>query len=208
MPSPPPLRLGFLNPFRPFCWQAAGSVQGLFVTALHTRLPSKPLPDWLPASLQALPALLTAGQIDAIAAKAITASRATQFTFSEPLLHTAAALFARAGTAPPALPDTGTAIIATPARGPLVAIIGTEAPRARLLRTPDYNAALAALLAGRADFAALNADAGADLAHRVHPGRISPPGPRFAPLGLAVATLPGDPQGILPGLGLFPLHLA
>ncbi len=206
--APEGLRLGYLDPFRPFCWSENGSARGSFVIALTARLPPATRLAWRPAPLAALPRHLATGRIDAIAAKAVTATRAGQFTFSEPLLHTAAALFARAGTTPPALSDTGTATIATPGNGPLVAIIRAEAPCARLLLTPDYDAALAALLAGRTDFAALNADAGADLAQRVHPGRISRPGPRFAPLGLAVATLPGDPHGILPRIGLFPLHLA
>ncbi|MGY6536562.1 MAG: substrate-binding periplasmic protein [Pararhodobacter sp.] len=202
------LRLGYLDPFRPFCWREGNTARGSFIDALATRL-SNPLSiDWQPGDLAELPALLATGQIDAIAAKAITPARAGLLTFSEPLLQTAAALFAAAGGTAPALTCAGTAVIATPASGPLPGIIRQQAPRSRLLLTKGYDDTLAALLSGRADLAALNADAGTDLAQRRFPGRFAPAGPRFAPLGLAIATPPGDPAGVLAALGLVPCHLA
>lgn len=203
-----PLRLGYPDPFPPFCESTPAGARGRFVDALAATLPGGQAIDWLPGPLDTLPAWLAEGRIDAIAPKAITTARADAFAFSQPLMQTAAALFGPGRHPPPALEQAGNARIGTPRQGPLAAHIARHAPAARLVFTADYADTLAAVLAGKADFAALNADAGAELARRLHPARFAPPGPRFAPLGLAVATLPGDPQKVLPRLGLQPLHFA
>ena len=200
------LCLGFPDPFPPFCEATAQGPQGRIIKALAKRLPDGLRIDWQPGPLDALPEWLRDGRIDAIAPKAVTGERAMAFAFSQPLMQTAAALFALAQRRAPALEQAGSARIATPRQGPLAALIARHAPDARLIATSDYADTLNAVLDGTADFAALNADAGAEIARRHHPGRFAPPGPRFAPLGLAVATLPGDPLKVLPRLGLKPLH--
>lgn len=205
------LRLGFPDPFPPFCWAEGGCTRGQFIGAIQAvtaHLPEDLPIAWVPGNLASLPVQLAAGHIDAIAAKAVIRARGGRFTFSEPLIQTAAALFARTGQHAPAPAQAGNATIATPAEGPLQGVLLREAPRARLILTTDYEDTLAALLSGRADFAALNADAGGALARRLHPGRLVPPGPRFAPLGLSVATMPGDPENVLGRLRLKRLHLA
>ena len=203
------LRLGFPDPFPPFCESDRQGPYGRFINAVAKSLPQGQRIDWQPGPLDRLNQWLRDGRIDAIAPKAVTLERAQRFSFSQPLMQTAAALFGLAdGPAAPALQQAGSARIATPRQGPLAALITRHAPDARLIATMDYAETLNAVLTGAADFAALNADAGAEIAHRHHPGRFAPPGPRFAPLGLAVATLPGDPHQVLPSLGLRPLHLA
>lgn len=201
------LRLGHPDPFPPFCQATARGPQGRFVDALAARLPKGQRIIWQPGTLDALPTWLQERRIHAIAPKAITDDRAREFSLSQPLLHTAAALFGPARRPVPALEQAGCARIATPRKGPLAAIIARQAPDARIIATRDYAETLGTVLAGHADFAALNLDAGAELTSR-RQGRFAPPGPRFAPLGLAVATLPGDPHGVLPRLGLQPLHFA
>jgi ABC-type amino acid transport substrate-binding protein len=193
------ITLGYLDPFRPFCWSEGGRARGRFIDALHDRVPNRVALSFLPGPLDALPRWLAEGRIDAIAAKAVTAERGAAFAFSEPLLETAAALFAPDGSVPP-LPAALApgARIATPAGGPLAALLARLAPEAQVLPTADYAAAFAAVLDGRADVAALNADAGDAL----RPAGIGPPGPRFAPLGLAVAVPAGDPERVLSRLRL------
>lgn len=191
-----PLRLGYLEPFRPFCWSAEGVVQGRLVEALQARSPEAV--EWVPGALAQLPLWLAEGRIDAIAAKAITPERAGAFTFSEPLLQTAAALFGPPGRAAPHPGEAGPAVIATPGAGPLMASLKRLAPEARVLAVADYPAALAAVETGAADWAALNADA----VEALFPGRTGPAGPRFAPLGLGVAVPAGDPGAVLARLGL------
>ncbi len=194
--------IAFPDPFRPFVWQAAGRARGTFVRALTKRLPRGVQIIWISSAHGALPALLLSGEIDAIAPLAITRERCGLFAFSEPLMQTAAALFARAGEKAPHPSTAGLARIVTPRAGPLAALLRALAPAIRLNLVADYEEAFACVLARQADYAALNAEAGTAFARRLFPGAISAPGPRFAPVGLAVATLPGDPQGIFPELGL------
>ena len=196
------VRIGYLNPFRPFCWQQDGAARGLFVTALQARLPAGTVPLWQPGALEELPRWLEAGQIDAIAAKAIVPERAGAFAFSAPLVETAAALHARFGTDAPAIAAAGGAVIATPETGPLAGGVARLAPGARIVTVADYDAALLAVAEGRADFAALNAEATTPMIADRYAGRIGAAGQRFAPLGLAVAVRAGDPDAVLPRLGL------
>jgi ABC-type amino acid transport substrate-binding protein len=193
------ITLGYLDPFRPFCWSEGGRARGRFIDALRERVADPLALDFLPGTLDDLPRWLAEERIDGIAAKAVTPERGAAFAFSEPLLETAAALFAPEGSAPP-LPAALApgARIATPAGGPLVALLARLAPGAQVLPVADYAAAFAAVLENRADVAALNADAGDAL----RPAGIGAPGPRFAPLGLAVAVAAEDPKRVLARLGL------
>lgn len=195
--------VGYLDPFRPFCWCEGGAHRGSFLDALRALAAARgERLAFVPGSLAGLPEALAAGRIDAIAAKAATPGRAGAFAFSRPLARTGAALFAPAGRAAPSLEVAGAASVATPAEGPLAALLPRLAPSLAILPVADYAAALAAVLDGRAAFAALNADAGADEAAARFPGRFAAPGPRFAELDLALAVAPGDPRGVLARLGL------
>ena len=196
------LRIGYLDPFAPFCFSRGARHEGRFLDALRARASDAGQDlSFHPGAIGDLPQELAAGRIDAIAAKAVTAARGQDFTFSEPLLETAAALFAKAGNVAPAPDDIGGRTIATPGAGPLVAVLRRLAPEATILETADYPASLLAVLEGKADFAALNADAGATIADDAFPGAISASGPRFEVLGLALAVSPGDPGGVLARLG-------
>ncbi|MCC6006580.1 MAG: transporter substrate-binding domain-containing protein [Rhodobacteraceae bacterium] len=198
------ISIGYLDPFPPFCrCGPEGRAEGLFVAILEARAEARGLRlAWHPGLLEALPLALAEGTIEAIAAKALIPERAGTLCLSEPLMETAAALFGPVGSVPPDITRAGAARIATPAEGPLAALVARLAPGSRVVAARDYPDALATVLDGRADWAALNADAGAAEAERAHPGRSAPPGPRFAPLGLSVAVSPGDPHGVLTALGL------
>lgn len=191
-------RLGYLDPFRPFCWSEGDAARGLFVEALSARLPAGVVIDWVPGALGDLPDWLAQGKIDAIAAKAVTPGRGRAFSFSAPLLQTAAALFGPVGHPAPHPADLGDCTIATPGAGPLASILPRLAPKARVTPVADYHAALHAVETGLADWAALNADA----VPALYPNCTGPAGPRWAELGLAVAVPYGDPARILSRLGL------
>jgi ABC-type amino acid transport substrate-binding protein len=195
--------VGYLDPFRPFAWSEGGAHRGSFLDALRVQATARGVAlSFRPGTLAGLPEALAAGEIDAIAAKAVTPGRAGAFAFSRPLARSGAALFAPAGRVAPGLEDAGAARVATPAEGPLAALLPQLAPGVAVVAVADYAAALAAVLAGAADLAALNADAGAEAAAARHPGRFAPPGPRFAELDLALAVRPGDPGRVLERLGL------
>lgn len=186
------MRIGYLEDFAPFCRRTGRGAEGVLVTMLR-----RPGLRFVPATLEALPAMLAGGEIDAILPKAQTGARAGQFDFSAPLARTGAALFGPPGRAVPHPAQAGPCRIATPGTGPLAALLPGLAPQAQVVTVADYAAAFAALADGRADYAALNADAGALMA-----GRWFAPGPRFAELDLCLAARPGDGPRVFAPLGL------
>lgn len=188
------MRIGYLQDFAPFCRRTGRGAEGRLVAAL-----SRPGVRFIPAGLEALPAMLVAGQIDAILPKAQTGARSGQFDFSAPLARTGAALFGPLGRAVPHPAQAGSCRIATPGIGPLAALLPGLAPQAQVVAVADYAAAFAAVADGRADYAALNADAGAVMAQ----GRFGP-GLRFAELDLCLAARPGDGPRVFGRLGLLP----
>lgn len=201
----PRLVIGFLDPFQPFAWTHEGCAKGRFIDILRAAAARNNIAvAFRPGPLDVLPQWLARGEIDGIAAKAMVPGRALEFAFSEPLMQTSAALFGPAGTVPPPLGPDVKGRIATPASGPLVGLLGRCAPCARLITVRDYEAALAAVAEGRADWAALNADAGADIAAVWRNGAIRARGPTFGHIDLALAVSPGDPRGVLSALGLAP----
>jgi ABC-type amino acid transport substrate-binding protein len=188
------MRIGYLQDFAPFCRRTGRGAEGRLVAALRS-----PGVRFIPAGLEALPAMLAGKEIDAILPKAQTGARAGQFDFSAPLARTGAALFGLAGRAVPHPGQAGRCRIATPGIGPLAALLPSVSPDATVLAVADYAAAFAAVVEGRADYAALNADAGAVMA-----GARFAAGPRFAELDLCLAARPGDGARVFARLGLVP----
>lgn len=184
------MRIGYLEDFAPFTWRGPRGAQGSLIALLGGRSRVR----FVAAGLEVLPTLLQKGDIDAILPKALTPNRAREFDFSQPLAMTGAALF---GQGAPAIGAAGAARIATPGTGPLAALLPRLAPQASVIVVADYAAAFAAVTEGRADFAALNADAGAAMAG----GRFTP-GPRFGELPLCLAARPGDGARVFGRLGL------
>ena len=185
------LRIGYLADFAPFTFRGPRGAQGALVVRLRGQGHR-----FVAAGLEALPGLLHKGDIDAILPKALTPDRTAEFDFSQPLAVTGAALFGMGGAAP-GIGAAGRARIATPGAGPLAALLPRLAPGVTVAVVTDYAAAFAAVTEGRADYAALNADAGAAMA-----GTRFTPGPRFAELPLCLAARPGDGARVFGRLGL------
>ena len=186
------MRIGYPEDFAPFTCRGPRGAQGTLIALLRGRARVR----FVAAGLEALPDLLHKGDIDAILPKAFTPARAQDFDFSQPLAMTGAALFSL-GRAAPAIGAAGGSRIATPGVGPLAALLTGLAPGCTVVRVADYATALTAVADGRADHAALNADAGALMA-----GARFRAGPRFAELALCVATRPGDGARVFARLGL------
>ena len=109
-----------------------------------------------------------------------------------PLLPTGGALFVRAPEKTPAsLAAIAGKTVTTPRTGPLAAYLQKNAPDAKLIVTANYDESLAQLVSGQADVAALNFQTGAQLAARLHPGKITPPDRLFWELPFAIAMPKG-----------------
>ena len=131
------------------------------------------------------------GEIDALAAFAITPERERSYDFAPPWCDTGAAFFAPAPFDPGKASEGTT--VATPAAGPLVQLVPHLFPGLRVLPVESYETAIAEVAAGRAQAAALNSHAGAS--HAGSRGWPLPREPFFTVrLGLAV------PRGRFPQL--------
>ena len=64
-------------------------------------------------------------------------------------------------------------VVVTPRTGPLAAFIRKNAPAIKLEVTEDYESSLERLVNGTADAAALNVQAGAMIANKLYPGKVS-----------------------------------
>jgi polar amino acid transport system substrate-binding protein len=124
---------------------------------------------------------------------AASPERRERMDFRDTLMMTGGALYVRA---PEPTPDGLQALagktVVTPRTGPLAAFIQKNAPEVKLVVTEDYESSLARLVNREADAAALNYQAGAMLASRLHPGKLTMPRAMFWELPLGAAVLKGQ----------------
>jgi len=193
------LRVGFDNPFEPFAWVENGEPKGMLIELVARVLEESGL-SWTfaPLPLEEIEQALSEGRIDAIAFKGVTPERERSLSFSEPLLVTGGAIFTRKGRPPSAnLRDYAGRTVVTPRRGPLYAPIARQYPELALLDGESYEGSFDALLAGRADLAALNWQAGIRMANRRYPGRVELPEAPYVSVPLAFAVGKGRMGGAM-----------
>jgi ABC-type amino acid transport substrate-binding protein len=153
--------------------------------------------QFVPAPLEQVGQTVKDGRAAAIFL-AITPERRQFFDFSSPVLTTGGALYVRApNETPESLLALSGKIVVTPRAGPLAAFIRQDAPAVHLVVTADYEDSLARVVAGEADAAALNYQAGALIAHRLYPGKITMPRRMFREGALAVAVPKGQHADLL-----------
>jgi polar amino acid transport system substrate-binding protein len=143
---------------------------------------------------------LVDGKIDALAFKGDTPQRRQQFDFSAPIVISGGALFTRAGTpASKSLKDFAGKTVVTPRRGPLAAQIEKAAPDVKVLPSTSYEESLEWVLAGKADAAALNFQAGVRMARAKHPGKFTLPSEPYVSVPLAFSVAKGKNAELLKG---------
>jgi len=197
------LRIGFNPDFAPFADLKDGEADGLVIARLRAALDKAGLDaTFLPVALPEMTERLRSGDLDALAGVAVSAERSRLFAFSRPLAMTGGAWFPRAGHGWPgdqALRDAapGQWRVVSPRTGPLVAQIRDRFPNLEVFECRDYAAAFEAVLAGRADAAALNLQVGRLQAERDHPGLFALPQAPFFKVPLALAVAKGDPLGLI-----------
>ncbi len=200
------LRIGFDDPFPPFAWLADGHPTGSLIERVAGIVAASGCTaEFVPLALERSEAALLAGEVDVLAFKAVVPERRTVLAFSSPIESTGAALFAPMGSPLAAHGDIARCAglrIATPARGPLTALIGRLCPQAVVVPTEGYEESLQAVLAGDAHAAALNVHVGAHWAGSRFPGRFAAPGDVFAQLDLAMAAARGRGEPVLARLGM------
>jgi len=187
-----PVRMAHNQLQPPFYEVKDGDSQGLTVDIIRAAAARAGIEvEMVPVPIEEIEQTLRDGRADAMS-QAITPERRQSFDFSSPLLVSGGALYVRA---PNAMPESLAALsgktVVTPRTGPLAAFIQRTAPRVKLMVTADYEESLARLMAGEADAAALNYQAGAIFAARLYPGQITVPHAMFLELPLGVAVPKG-----------------
>ncbi len=183
----------------PFAFLGSGGSRGLVVDNVRAAVERA---GWV-ATFVAVPfeqveAALVDGVADLAIPIAVTAERRERFDFSETLLMTGGSLFVRAGEVTPVgLAALAGKVVVTPRTGPLAAFIARTAPDVKLVVTNDYEESLRLLVSGEADAAALNHQAGAIIAAKLHPGRLTFPCEKFLELPFAAAVLKGTRSEVI-----------
>lgn len=188
--SPSNLVIGYEADFAPLTFLDGGKSCGLVVDLLREAFGRIDVSaQFVPVPLAEQDAAVQAGNIGAVAFKAIIAERAGVYDFSLPVATSGAAWFVlQPRSAEPYAPDAA-ARIATPGKGPLIAQLQRNFPEAIFPEIQTYSEALIAVRDGAADCAALNFHVGRYLAKRDHPGQFVLPETPYlkTPLGVAFA---------------------
>ena len=186
-------RIGFDHPFQPFAFLDNGTPRGTLIERVAAIMTRAGLAfEWVPMSLEETEPALYSGKVDALAFKGITPERAPTMDFSVTLEVSGAALFRAAGLRVSDNPaDFPGLRAATPRRGPLAAQFARDYPQLELRLVDSYESAFAALVSGEVQLAALNFQAGIQIANDLHPGQIGLPRSPYAPLPLAFAVAKG-----------------
>jgi len=197
------VRVTHNQPFPPFTEVKNGKSEGLAVDVLRAAGARVGIDlEFVPAPLDEMAQTLKDGRAEALFV-AITPERQQLFDLSAPVLTTGGALFVRA---PNATPESLIALsgktVVTPQTGPLTGFIQRTAPAVNLVVTKDYEESLARVVAGAADAAALNYQAGAIIASRLYPGQVTLPRNMFQEIPLAVAVPKGQRSEFLARLNM------
>lgn len=177
------LRVGFDDPFKPLAWSGEKGPEGpLMQMAARVIETAGFKATFIPLALQHSLAALVAGDVEALAYKAVVPDRAADLLFTMPLMTTGAALFALSDVEVPPR------VLATPAKGPLASLLARHYPEARQILTDDYPGALHAVIAGQADAAALNVHVGWHWAEALYPNQFACPKRLIESLPLAMVV--------------------
>ena len=171
-------RIGHDPDFPPLNFVENGASRGLvidIVEELFPRIAREAV--FVPMPLAQLEAALAA-DIDGIAFQGIVPERRARLDFAQPYFDSGGAWFVRTGSP---LPADGARVV-TPAAGPLAGEVARKFPGLRLAKVASYHDALNAVLAGKADAAALNQQVGAYLCRRDFADAFTLPDRPFSPV--------------------------
>jgi polar amino acid transport system substrate-binding protein len=196
---PSTLRIGHDAAFEPFAMVESGRATGLILDIVAEAM-KRMKRDFAFAvlTLDEADSALADGKVDVLAFKGDTAERRARMDFSAPIVVSGGALFPRAGTpASKRLEDFGGKTVVTPRRGPLFAQIAQTAPDVKLAESTSYAGSFEMVIAGKADAAALNLQAGLRMARKSYPGKIALPSEPYIAVPLAFAVAKGKNAELL-----------
>ena len=194
-----PVRIAHDQDFPPFSEVREGKSEGLAIDIFRAAAARAGIEvEFVPVPFDDRQRTLEDGRAHAYFALAITRERRQSLDFSEVLVVTGGALFVRAPSVPPE--DLGALagkIVVSPRTGPRAPFIEKNAPTVNLVVTKDYEEALARLVRGEADAAALSYHVGARFVTRLYPEQVVRSRSMFLELPVAVAVLKGKNQELV-----------
>jgi polar amino acid transport system substrate-binding protein len=193
-----PVRIAHNDPFPPFSESRNGRSEGLLIDLLRAASARVGLAvEFVAVPLDQMELTLEDGRADAFFCP-MTPGRLKSYDFSAPVVTTGGALFVRTPRPTPEnLLALSGKVVVTPQAGPLAELISRSAPAVKLSVTKDYEESLARVVAGSADAAALNYQAGAIIAARLYRGQITIPQVMFQETVNAVAVPQGQQSELL-----------
>lgn len=188
------VRIAYNSILPPFAEAKDGKAVGLVVDIVRAAAERAGYDvEFLAVSLDQMEPALRDGRAVAVIPTAASPERRERMDFSDTLLMTGGALYVRAPEpTPSSLQALAGKTVVTPRTGPLAAFIQKNAPDVKLIVTEDYETSLARVVGGEVDAAALNYQAGASLAARLHPGKLTVPRSMFLELPFGAAVLKGQ----------------
>lgn len=188
-----PIRIAHTASFAPIADVENGRSVGLAIDILSAAAARAGIDLlFVPVTIEQQMPSLTDGRADALFT-AITPERRQVLDFSAPVLTTGGGFFVRTPEPTPEnLAALSGQVVVTPRAGPLADFIRRTAPDINLAVTTDYEDSLARVVRGEADAAALNFQAGARIAARLFPGRLTLPRTMFMQIPQAVGVMSGQ----------------
>ena len=170
------LRIGHVETLEPFATVENGKSTGMIIEIVAAALGrAKIAHGFVPLRLDKMEGELAAGTIAAFAFVGGTPDKRAAMDLSGPIVMTGGALFVPAASPPVTLKELAGKILVTPRAGPLGGQLSRLAPEVKLVLSADYGESFNMVLAGKADAAALNFQAGLRLARAKHAGKFRLP---------------------------------
>ncbi|MFN0303166.1 MAG: substrate-binding periplasmic protein [Burkholderiales bacterium] len=192
-------KIGFDVPFEPFGLLDDGKPSGMLIELIDTLLTrARVAHEFVSMTLAETEGALFGGRVDALAFKGVTPERLKTMRFSDPLIVSGGATFTRTDARPePNLRAYAGKTLVTPRKGPLWMNVERNHPDITLVDGDSYEGSFTALIAGKADVAALNLHAGIAIATRLFPGQIRMPSEPYTPLPISFAIAKGGPTALV-----------
>ena len=192
-PAADQIKIAYNQILPPFSENKDGKASGLVIDIVRAAAERAGYAvEFIPVPLEQMEPALRDGRALAVMPTAASPERRERMDFSDTLLMTGGSLYVRAPEPTPTLQTLAGKTVVTPRTGPLAAFIQKNAPDVKLVVTEDYETSLAKLVSGDADAAALNYQAGAAIAARLHPGKLTVPRSMFLELPFGAAVLKGQ----------------
>ena len=192
------LRIGHVETLEPFAAVENGRSTGMIIEIVAAALGrAKIAHSFVPLRLDRMEGDLAAGHIEALAFIGGTPDKRATMDLSAAIVMTGGAIFVSAASPPATVKDLGGKTLVTPRAGPLGGQLTRMAPDVKVVLSADYGESFDMVLAGKADAAALNFQAGIRLARTKYAGKFRLPDQPIVAVPMVFAVKKGERADLL-----------